>query len=286
MPGTACEGLFIAPRVPAPYHAAMGRSGLLLVFAALAACASGSTVGTADAPAGGDGSGTDAAADAITCSVQPCSILPQCGCGEANACDIDFSDNNGTACRVISTPGTQTSSCTAPAQCDAGFVCLGGSQFASCKKYCEVDADCGTPRGKCVITISANGTPIAGIPKACSSNCDPMLSAAAVCPANSKCGLFTASSDGMTHHIADCSPAGSLGQGGNCKVGSTGDDKLCASGHLCTTTDGGTTYTCRKICRGPTQPQSANADCNNQNCIGFNTPFDLAGVIYGVCAAT
>lgn len=257
----------------------MHRVALLIALAATAACAKATL-------SGGDASTdssrpVDAMADGNGCAQQPCSIIPQCGCGGATACDLDVNDNNGTACRSLTTPGKEDAACNSLDDCDRGYVCLGGSSYASCKKYCTGDADCGSPRGKCVIDIASGGTPIPGIPPACSSNCDPTNTSPAECPATYKCGLFGATHMGTAYDIADCSPAGAGVQGTDCKVGTLGNDTLCAKGFLCTTTDGNATFKCRKICKGPS---AQNAACSNQACIAFTDPFTLAGDTYGVCA--
>jgi hypothetical protein len=209
--------------------------------------------------------------DANTCATQPCDILTQCGCGATEACDIDNSDNIGTACRTVFTPGTETSTCTNPTRCDKGFVCLfdGGSNVGTCKRYCDADSDCGTPRGKCIFQITSGGQPIPDVPKACSSNCDPTNSAAGGCPSTHKCGLFTVD----TTNIVDCSVAGNGTQGAACN----NNDALCAANFLCTTV--GASNACRRICN-----RTNNTGCvGSQTCLGFATPFSVGGTEYGVC---
>lgn len=232
-----------------------------------------------DAPPGSiDASNIDAPVvgpDANNCATQPCDILTQCGCPSGMACDIDGSDNMGSACRVVFTAGTETSTCLNPTRCDRGFVCLGGGNNGLCKRYCDMDSDCGTPRGKCIIEIQSGGAPIPGIPKACSSNCDPTNTAAGGCPTNFKCGLFTVN----TTNITDCSLAGAGVQGANCKVGANGDDTLCAANFLCTTINAGTNFNCRKICN-----RTLNTGCvGAQTCLAFNPVASVGGTEYGVC---
>jgi len=145
----------------------------LLLITALAGCAS----------AGGDKPAVDSPPPVDTppppvdmfngCATQPCDILTQCGCASTDSCDIDFADFAGTACRVINTPGREDATCDSSSKCDRGFACIGGSQ-ATCRKYCSANADCGSPRGQCVVDITNQGQPIADIPSVCSSNCDPV----------------------------------------------------------------------------------------------------------------
>jgi hypothetical protein len=250
---------------------------LLVLLGAASACAK---AGSNQSDAMVDTTGAiDAAIDSNGCATQPCSILPQCGCGGGNACDIDVSDNTGTACRSVATPGTETAACNAINQCDKGFVCLGGSAYASCKKYCTGDADCGSPRGQCVIDITANGTPLMDIPSVCSSNCEPTSTNSLECPPTYKCGLFTVSHGGSTVRIADCSPAGAGTQGASCASGTMGADNLCAKGYLCSTTTTDTAFKCRRIC------QKAASNCGAAMCLSFSPIFTIGAppVEYGIC---
>ncbi|MCW5806301.1 MAG: hypothetical protein KIT31_28305 [Deltaproteobacteria bacterium] len=251
----------------------------------IAACAKASApVEQSDAPPGGiDARDIDAAVlppDGNGCGTQPCDILPQCGCG-AGACDIDFSDLTGTACRQIIMQGNETATCSlGNAYCSAGFVCLGGAGGRSCKKYCSSNADCAAPRGQCVIDITANNMPIAGIPSVCSSGCDPTNVGAGGCPTGWKCNIFTATHGGQNFNITDCAPPPTTAgtQGANCKVGADGDDALCAANFLCTTVNAGTNFNCRRTCN------NVGAACpTGGTCIGFNPAFTVGGTQYGVC---
>ena len=257
----------------------MGRLPAVLVFATVVACAHGGApaqeIDAADPPAD-TAKPIDAAIDGNGCSAQPCSILPQCGCAATSACDVDTTDNMGTACRPVNVPGKETSTCSGLDKCDKAYVCLGGATYATCKKYCMANADCGTPRGRCAIDISSGGMPIAGIPSACSSNCNPIATTAPECPANYKCGLFTATHNGSPVPIADCSPAGAGTQGASCGT-TLGNDAMCAPGYLCTTVTAGS-YQCRRICN-----KTANTGCTGtQTCLGFSTPQTI-DIEYGVC---
>jgi hypothetical protein len=250
---------------------------LAVCVLALVACAKGSG-SNADAKAD-TGAPIDMMIDGNGCAMQPCTILPQCGCnGGAVACDVDTADNMGTTCRSVNNPGRETSTCNAPDKCDKGFVCIGGASYATCKKFCAANADCGTPRGRCTYDITANNMPIQGVPSACSSNCNPLsLAAPAECPTGYKCTLFTATHNGMPAKIADCSPAGAGTQGANCKAGNLGNEAMCAQGYSCTSTDAGATYICRRVCN-----KTANTGCATGTCIAFNPPHTI-DIEYGVC---
>ncbi len=258
---------------------------LAVGLAVVIACATAGRDVTGDGTNGGDGKQADAFKflDANGCVTQPCDIPSQCGCG-SGACDIDGSDLMGTACRAITTPGHETTTCAGPSGCDKGYVCLGGTD-ASCHKYCGSNADCGSPRGMCVIDITNGSNVIQGIPPACSSNCDPANNANPVaCPSTMKCAVFTTMHMGSNVAISDCDGAGTYtqpatGTGTSCKVGTTGDDTLCAANHSCTTVDAGATFFCRKYCTFP-----AGAGCPGAKaCIHFAPALTLAGTEYGVC---
>lgn len=217
----------------------------------------------------------DAMPDGNNCATQPCSILPQCGCGANMACDINVMTQMGTACRSVAATGHETDHCTSSANCDVGYVCLGPAGQSSCKKYCASTADCGAPRGQCVIDIvNSMNMPIAGIPPVCSSSCDPTGTTG--CPSAQKCSLYTAMHMGTSYNIVDCGVAGTGVQGANCKNGATGDDTMCAPDFLCTTLDN-TSWACRKICA------KAASNCGAMTCLSFNPAFSVGGTEYGVC---
>jgi hypothetical protein len=161
-------------------------------------------------------------------------------------------------------------------------VCLGGSAFASCKKYCTDDVDCGAPRGKCIYTITSAGTALGGIPNACSSNCEPTDTTAAGCPPMMKCTLFAITKNMMSVKLADCSPAGTMVQGGDCTNPtntSTGVEARCAKGYQCVKLGAETTFKCRRICAAP----GTTTGCGANMCTGFTDAHTIGAVTYGVC---
>src|SRR5262245_35428977 len=186
----------------------MGRSACVLALVTVVACARASgEEGIVDSPRP-----IDAKIDGNGCPVQPCTILPQCGCIGTSACDLDPMAGAGTACRTIGTLGHETTACDSLDDCDKGYVCLGGTA-ASCKKYCMNDSECGTPRGRCALDISIGGQPVAGIPPACTSNCDPTSTNPPECPSKYKCVHYTATHNNMQVPAAVCVDAGMGGQG-------------------------------------------------------------------------
>jgi hypothetical protein len=187
----------------------------------------------------------------------------------------------GTSCRTVFQPVGEGAQCANATRCNPGFVCLFGSSGPSiCKEYCGANADCGQPRGQCVLEITSGGQPITDVPLVCTSNCDPQNTAAGGCAAGMKCGIFTVTRNAVTHNIADCSLAGAGAQGAACLTNNAIDDTKCAADFLCTTA--GTVTACRKICN-----RTANTGCTSPlTCIGFGTPLKIpagTGIEYGVC---
>lgn len=240
----------------------------------LVACATAGrdNPGTNDGPTS-DGATPDMVlpADANSCVTQPCDILTECGC-PGEACDIDGSDVMGTACRpVAGTAKDEDGTCSTADGCKSGLVCIGSP--GHCRTYCDDATDCGSPRGLCAVTITSGGQPIAGIPKTCTSNCDP-VSATTNCGGGEKCGFFTLDVNGVPTAIVDCATAGVNGPGQSCTSGGAGSDALCSRTNICVTQ--GAANTCRKVCVvGETNICA--------NCTSFTTANIVGGKNYGFC---
>ncbi|MBP6633876.1 MAG: hypothetical protein KA297_30940 [Kofleriaceae bacterium] len=219
----------------------------------------------------------DASVDASTCPTSPCDLQAQCGCPGGQACDIDFTDLVGNACRAVTTPGDENDTCASQSACAAGWVCVGDAAGTSCEEYCDADTDCGAPRGRCVVQlVDGSAQPIPGA-VTCSSGCDPTgVVTGGVCPAAWKCSLAGATFLGSAVDIVDCTPAGA----GTVGAGCTGDNQ-CAAGTLCIDNDGGgpNPTACNRICQLP-----GGGQCGvGQACVGFAPAFLVNGFEYGIC---
>ncbi len=211
--------------------------------------------------------------DAAACS--PCRLVDQCGCNPATeACDLggSYPSQGTTACRPVLIDGTGLDTCNDWTSCAAGYVCLGASGQASCKRYCSSDAECEGGGGLCVIEVTSGGTPIPGV-KVCSPSCDPFTSSG--CPSGWACGAFSDSVE--QRNFTWCAVPG---QGVNNAICS--DDGQCAAGFTCVSVSG--THRCKKYCdKGDGSPGCAA----NQTCVGLvdaaGHPLLVAGVSYGVC---
>jgi hypothetical protein len=277
------------------------RAVLIAFTLALAACATSSPGGAdIDASGGGDDDDDQPAIDAnntttpidannvnapdadpgapdanttSSCPTSPCDLVEQCGACTpgTQACDVDFTDLMGTACRGITAQGDSNDTCPAITDCAAGYVCVGDGTNDSCKEYCDADADCGSPRGQCVIQLTdQSSNPIAGA-VVCSSNCEPASASNPTCPTGWGCDLFTATFNTVDHDIADCRVNGTRTQGQTC--GAAG---ACAAGLTCVNNG---TDVCGKICKRP-----AGSECTGgTTCYGFNPAFTIATQEYGVC---
>lgn len=211
---------------------------------------------------------------AATCPRTPCDLVAQCGCTPPQVCDLSLTNLGETTCRTVDTPGMVGSACSALQDCAGGFVCVDGN----CQQYCNVDADCGDPRRKCIITLQSGGTPIPNA-TTCSSACDPTDAAAGgLCPAGFSCTLAFDDPDmdpqsGDEIPFATCNQAGSATQGQTC---STTSD--CAINHLCINT--GTGSVCARVCT----LSPAGGECSGTtSCGGLVPRMVIAGTEYGAC---
>lgn len=211
--------------------------------------------------------------DGSTCPTAPCDLVEQCGCAMNQACDVDFSDLDGTACRGVATAGDENDTCTAINQCAAGNVCVGDGTNNSCEHYCADNSDCAGPRGQCVIQLNDGTDPIPGA-VTCSSNCNPATATNPLCPTGWTCDVFTATFGGTDHDIADCRVAGTRQIDQTCSA-----TMACAAGLSCVNT--GVQSVCLKICTRP-----SGTECSvdpGSTCTGFNPALVVGGTEYGVC---
>jgi hypothetical protein len=190
----------------------------------------------------------------------------------------------GNLCRAVNAPGRVTNTCGSFSECDVGYVCIGDGTNDNCHAYCAQNSDCPGPRGQCVIQLTDNSTPPKAIPGAvvCSSNCDPSIaSASTYCPANWKCGLYSATyptGSTTTYDITDCEAVATAGtQGASCQNGTAADDTKCAQNYTCATLDG-TTFKCGKVIKYPSGACPAGSTS-----YAFNPALTIGGTQYGVC---
>lgn len=239
----------------------------------LVACATSEAPPTGDGDGDGDGDVDAGNSDGSSeiCAKDPCDLYDQCGCDAPQVCDLDFTDldNGSTACRDVTSPGTETSACGNfdTEACAGGYLCL-GSGGSQCRKYCQDDADC-NGLGSCLIEPSTANGPIPGV-KTCTKTCDPVSASPTACPATFGCGVFTIGTDAVT----DCRPAVAANTD---EVDCT--NAQCAPGFTCVAfTIGGVPdrTVCKQTC---TYPGGA---CNTGTCDTLgSTPVN--GVEYGAC---
>lgn len=232
----------------------------------------------------------DAPIDANTCPTSPCDIYAQCGCTSPLVCDLDFTDLMGNSCRAVNQVGTETSSCSqggipSPTYCAGGYVCLGNGADASCERYCDSSSDCGQPRGQCVVQVTNSSGAAIPNTQVCSSNCNPVNSAAGPCPpGQGKCGFFYANfpyPNGPAHDIVQCTAPGAGTQGATCGTFANPNDALCAANFMCSSTNG-TSVECRRVCNLTTGGNECAAQPGT-TCGGFNPALVVGGATYGIC---
>jgi hypothetical protein len=219
--------------------------------------------------AGGGGSPLGGTAGVAGSAGAPaCTLVPQSGC-PGGACDLG---SGGTACRTVTTPGTEASTCATMNDCAAGYLCTG-----SCMRYCETDGQCDAPGGLCVISIYSGGVLVPGV-TVCSQNCDPLT--AQSCPTGWGCGVYRTAD---ARSFSACHTVGAGTQGSTCTY-----DADCSPGYGCITiTNAGTGDA------GPTTTQSCLAYCvssptptacpGTTTCRQFSTPAVMGTSTYGIC---
>ena len=235
-----------------------------------------------DASTGSDAStGTDAStgndastgSDSGTCATVPpnnlCGLVPQCGCGANQTCDVTNDTTGATSC-ITSGATARGAQCTGTGNCAQGLTCV----FGACRPYCTTpnQACPGTGLGGCYSPEYAAGltTPNRNV---CAIDCDPRTPSAAC--GNNSC-LWFAGSNGT-----DCRPGGT---GLELDACSTLDG--CAAGLIC--------FShplfgpeCERWCRLPASsyPNDCGAftTCTDAYAAaGANAPF-VGGVKLGLC---
>jgi hypothetical protein len=131
---------------------------------------------------GADASAPEAAAACKTVAPNNrCGLVPQCGCGPNETCDVTNTASGATSC-VTAGGATLGRPCVQSGDCLAGLTCA----YGACRPYCE------TPRSKCnvggtVLCVEVLGddgkTPITN-KNICTLQCDPR-EPTAVCGTNS-----------------------------------------------------------------------------------------------------
>jgi hypothetical protein len=194
------------------------------------------------------------------CAEDPCKLTgPQCGCLASEKCQWANDDRscvpNGT--KVVGEACAQ-------GECEAGSICLFYGSLSICKKYCDDDAHCDAPGGRCELSITGFTQQF------CTDNCDP-VSSAGCGAANSKCDALGST---MGPAFTLCTPAGAGTSMAPCPNGSAD----CAEGHGCFN-DGmmpANTF-CLEWCN------IAIGSCATGICNNLQTPLVIGSVTYGVC---
>ncbi|AKU97994.1 hypothetical protein AKJ09_04658 [Labilithrix luteola] len=180
-----------------------GALGVTAVIAVIAVSACSQTTPPADEPSddqtttskptkdGGSGNnggqipttpGKDASADSGVCKTTPptnrCGLVPQCGCGTNETCDVTNPQTGATSCL---TAGNMTLGrpCSQSGQCVQGLACV----FGACRPYCESPTSkCTAPGTDFCMSIADKGSPNPDL-AVCSITCDPRMPQA-VCGQN------------------------------------------------------------------------------------------------------
>jgi hypothetical protein len=152
-----------------------------------------------------------------------CGLVPQCGCGLNETCDVPNETTGATSC-VTAGAATLGRPCVQTGDCLAGLACV----FGACRPYC------GTARSKCTVAgtdlcveqVGADNKPIAN-KNFCTLTCDPR-EPAAVCGTNS-CHWFE--DYYKPNSVSDCNRPGTMAPYSTVCQG----DSDCQPGHACIT---------------------------------------------------
>ena len=195
-----------------------------------------------------------------------CDTFPQCGCAAGQACDV-VALTGVTGCVTEGTVQPYAKCDGSSAFCTAGYACVG----TACKQFCEQNTDCTS--GSCINVVDSNQQPIPGM-KVCRAGC-ALENPGAVCGAGLGC---YANND--TPPVTDCAKAGTGTGAGDCSGATEVDPTLCKPSYGCVLPDPNSNATgdCRKWCR-----VGFTTDCPGLTCKGFNPPFFVDGLEYGVC---
>jgi cysteine-rich repeat protein len=214
-----------------------------------------------------DGNTTSGDGCSATCQIESatsCELLPQDGCEAGDACDIR--DDNTTACRDVTTPGTSDSRCTVATGCEAGFTCTEDEDdpnARTCARFCMVNSDCGQ-LSRCAYTVdNAAGEPLNA--KVCSNQC--AILGQTGCPTSFGCFAIDNATDDFTH----CRPTGITLDGQACA-----SDIDCLAGSFCND-EGSGVKVCRAYCN------SANFVCGAGFCLPLAPDVTINGTTYGYC---
>jgi hypothetical protein len=272
------------------------RGVALLAFVALASAVAGCGAsagdphggadgGKADDPGGGGGD-DDVGGDA-TCDTQPCDLYDQCGCESGQACDLD-SDHlaeGTTVCRGVSSPGMTTSSCDGDEECAAGYGCFGDP--GQCRKYCQLDAQCGNGYCNIPIEYDAGGGNYQDVPgaKVCTKACKADSAGGSGCPSDRACDFYWYDDGGPGDYwYTDCRPPGTGGDAASCSASGNDD---CLAGFGCfviTYTDGTDKDECRQICIWTVGGAAGDRSCAVGTCHELGGDGIVVGdTEYGAC---
>lgn len=263
--------------------------GCLALACARGAAAPGDGGAEADGASAADGGG--GAADADTCPAEPCSLLDQCGCGATQVCDLDPDGlaSGATACRDVTSPGTELANCAVSTECAGGYSCLGAGGALQCRRYCDEDADCGEG-GHCLIEViyTDDGGATQPVPGAvtCTKSCTIEAASDNGCPADPQFGCrlvwenpdSSAETNGDEYFLSDCGRAPA--SGGRDDAACTGHAS-CAPGYGCVTFSDG--KRCKQYCVYAVGGAAGPRACAAGTCRQFSDHPTIGTSEYGYC---
>lgn len=202
-----------------------------------------------------------------------CGLVPQCGCGTNETCDVTNVTTGATSC-VSGGSATLGRPCTQTGDCMAGLTC----EYGACRPYCK------TPRSKCGVAgtdlcveiLDDNDKPIPN-KSVCTITCDPRAPQG-VCGTNACLWLPTYYNPSK---VTDCNFAGTVAP----YAAACDGDGDCTAGHVCIEHPSQQIgRECERWCRigvaGDCPSSPAGLTC--KNVMGANAPV-INGQTLGVC---
>lgn len=264
---------------------------LFISVLGLAGCAeggaidpSGSGAGSSTGPGGQGGSGGDTSTTSSTnatstssgpsCSESPCKLVePQCGCDVGEQCTIGGDLQRTCAPEGTAGPGN---TCSESVSCGTGSLCVGfGNGPLTCHEFCETDAECAPPGGRCVYSLDdGSGSTVPNL-QMCSTSCN-ILNGAGCEAAGTACRLQLLTGDDVP--FTNCFNAGTVVYPNSC----TTNPDNCVAGSVCWPSSGSGNL-CFQWCNvnAPTCPNGTTCTAVD---VVEGTPLVLGGISYGLCS--
>lgn len=223
-------------------------------------------------PDSGPASDADAAPACVTAPPNNrCGLVPQCGCGPSETCDVTNLATGATSC-ITGGSATLGRPCNQTGDCYSGLTCL----YGACRPYCATEKTLctGSGVGVCISAPDSQDKPVPNR-NVCTLACDPM-NPSAVCGQNTCLWFATLYAPNL---VSDCNVPGTVALLAQCDPAAY----ECKAGLACAKHP---VYgnECEKWCRLPAASHASDcaAGYTCKDVFGATAPV-IGGVKEGVC---